>query len=117
MKFKKKIHVSFSIRLLFKQFFLQNNHKLSKFFLNKVYNGIDTESHFYIDLRTQIKRLLALFIKDTDDYKKSILKRGKLAVIRDHVRKDTCSEKSAFISFKKSWLFRNNQILYKEIFP
>ncbi len=35
MKFKKKIHVSFSIRLLFKQFFLQNNHKLSKFFLNK----------------------------------------------------------------------------------
>lgn len=87
------------------------------YFLNKVYNGIDTDSSFYIDLRKQILKLLALFIKDSEDYKKSLLKRGKLAIIREHVRKDTYSEKSAFISFKKSWLFKNNQNLYKEIFP
>ncbi len=71
--------------------------------LNRIYNGIDTTSLSYIDLRNEIEEKVAQFEKDIENYRKAIGKFKELfkkPIIRALSKKSQKNE-SSFVSFKR----------------
>lgn len=87
--------------------------------LQKVYQGIDTKSKSYLDLRKEIKNKVETFIQILETYQKASTTFKpwyKKQIIKHLSKKSGKAEESSFVSFKRK-IIRDNPDLIEIFYP